>query len=309
MASNYNSRLRAPEILVDGEHFTLIRERETYDDLVRGEIGRFTKMCAGGNDFIVIDNRFGNYPDGTVLAPRLCRRSHSIGADGLLFLERGRDAGRLKMRIFNPDGSEAEMCGNGARCIAAFAYRMGIGAKNADFETLAGPVSAEILGDEVKLKMNEPAGLKLSLEFSVDDRTYSASFINTGVPHTVLVVEDIETADVESLGRKIRNLPMFEPAGTNVDFVELVDAGRIRLRTYERGVEGETLACGTGAAASAIVCSLLGEAASPVSVETRGGSILTVYFKKGEKVTDVYLRGDAAFVCEGAFDLYRYKKV
>ncbi len=303
MASNYNSRLRAAEILVDGERFTMVREKETYDDLVRGETGRFTKMCAGGNDFIVIDNRFGNYPDGTVLAARLCRRSHSIGADGLLFLEKGQDAGRLKMRIFNPDGSEAEMCGNGARCIAAFAYCKGIGSRKLNFETLAGLVSAEIIDGEVKLKMSEPAGLKLSLELSVDGRTYPASFINTGVPHTVLVVEDIETADVESLGGKIRNLPVFKPAGTNVDWVEVIDTNRIRLRTYERGVEGETLACGTGAAASAIVCSLLGKTASPVSVETRGGSILTVCFERGEKVTDVYLQGDARFVCEGSFDL------
>ena len=286
---------------------------------------KFTKMCASGNDFIVVDNRSGSYPDGAALAQRLCRRSYSIGADGLLFLENGK-SGKLKMRIFNPDGSEAEMCGNGARCIAAFCYREKIANRKVHFETLAGLIEAEVVEPEsrrgsihrtrttgvinvaptqgessyaVNLKMGNPSGIELSFDMIIDGEKYMMSFINTGVPHTVLIMESIKNVDVKSLGRKIRCHEKFQPEGTNVDFVEVVDRGRIRLRTYERGVEGETLACGTGAAASAMVCHLLGKANSPVSVETGGGSTLKVHFKEDGEITDVYLQGDAGFVYEG----------
>ena len=288
---------------------------------------KFTKMCASGNDFIVIDNRSGSYPDGTALAHKLCRRSYSVGADGLLFIENG-NSGKLKMRIFNPDGSEAEMCGNGARCIAAFCYREKIANRKVNFETLAGLVEAEIIESEscrgsiyrtrttgvinvaptidqggnsyeVKLKMCNPSGIDLSFDMIIDGEKYMMSFINTGVPHTVLIMESIKNVDVKLLGRKIRYHKKFQPEGTNVDFVEVLDRERIRLRTYERGVEGETLACGTGAAASALVCHLLGKANSPVSVETGGGSTLKVHFKEDGEISDVYLQGDASFVYEG----------
>ncbi len=260
---------------------------------------KFTKMCAGGNDFIVIDNRFGTCHDRASLALKLCKRSYSVGADGLLLLEKSRKPDQLKMRIFNPDGSEAEMCGNGAGCIAAFASRKGISGRKVNLETLAGLVSAEVIGTEVKLKMYEPTGIKLSFKLLIDNREYSASSINTGVPHTVLIVENLEAIDIE-LGRKIRYHKMFQPEGTNVDFVEVVGRRKIRLRTYERGVEAETLACGTGAVAGAIVGHLLGKVNPPTSVETGGNSTLVVHFKPEDgKVTDVYLQGNATFVYEG----------
>ena len=258
-------------------------------------------MCAGGNDFIVIDNRSGICADGASIASRLCKRSYSVGADGLLLLEKGSKPGQLRMRIFNPDGSEPEMCGNGARCIASFATHKGISESKVNLETKAGLVEAEVKGNSctVKLKMCEPAGIKLSFKLSIDGKEYFASFINTGVPHTVLDVENLETIDIE-LGKKIRYHKMFEPEGTNVDFVQVVDRGKIRLRTYERGVEAETLACGTGAVAGACVGYLLGKVSPPVSVETGGGCTSVVDFKPGDgKVTDVYLQGDATFVYEG----------
>ena len=293
---------------------------------------KFTKMCAGGNDFIVIDNRFGICTDGASLALRLCKRSYSAGADGLLLLEKGKKSDQFKMRIFNPDGSEAEMCGNGARCIAAFASRKGISGSKVNLETHAGLISAEVIGPEVRLhphlspplclaggrasrgrikkrgkgnsckvrlKMCEPSDIRLSLKLSIDDREYITNFINTGVPHTVLIVEDLKTIDIE-LGKKIRYNELFQPQGTNVDFVEVIDRQKIRLRTYERGVEAETLACGTGAVAGAIVSYLLGKVSPPVSAETGGGHTLVIHFKpEDEKVTEVYLEGDATFVYEG----------
>ncbi len=294
-------------------------------------------MCAGGNDFIVIDNRSGICADGASIASRLCKRSYSVGADGLLLLEKGSKTGQLRMRIFNPDGSEPEMCGNGARCIAAFASHKGISESKVNLETKAGLVEAEIIRPQVrlrphpnpppsrgrikpapdrlrrreakensctvKLKMCEPAGIKLSFKLSIDGKEYLVSFINTGVPHTVVVVENLETIDIE-LGKKIRYHKMFEPDGTNVDFVQVVDRGKIRMRTYERGVEAETLACGTGAVAGACVGHLLGKVSPPVSVETGGGCTSVVHFKPGDgKVTDVCLQGDATSVYEGTFAL------
>ncbi len=317
MASNYNSRPRCSEFLVEGDNLRLIREREAYEDLIKGEtltpnssILNFTKMCAGGNDFIVIDNRSGLCPDGVSTASWLCKRAHSVGADGLLLLEKGKKPGQLRMRIFNPDGSEAEMCGNGARCIAAFASHKGISNRNVNLETQAGLIQAEVIGGSieergkgnsctVKLKMCEPQGIKLSFKLSVDGKEHTVSFINTGVPHAVLIVENLEIIDIE-LGRQIRYHKMFQPQGTNVDFVEVVDKERIRLRTYERGVEAETLACGTGAVAAALVGHLLGKVNPPVSVETGGGCTSVVHFKpEKKKVKDVYLQGEATMVYEG----------
>jgi len=272
-------------------------------------------MCAGGNDFIVVDNRNQMLEDPVSFASGLCKRSYSVGADGLLLLEKGESSGRLKMRIFNPDGSEAEMCGNGARCIAAFVNREGISGKKASFETIAGLVESEVVSSafcmqtageagqvsyEVRLKMYEPSGQRLSFKLPVDGDDYTVSFINTGVPHTVVLVEDIEAVDVKLLGGKIRYNESFEPEGTNVNFVQLIDREKIRLRTYERGVEAETLSCGTGAIASAVVGYLLGKVDSPVSVLTTGGGILKIFFEAGDAgVKNVYLQGDAVFVYEG----------
>jgi len=264
---------------------------------------KFTKMCAGGNDFIVIDNREKNLPPGeAALARELCQRRFSVGADGLLVLENSSQGNDFRMRIFNPDGSEAEMCGNGARCLARFARNQGITEETMAFGTLAGRMEAEVHGEDVRLKMADPADIRLRLRLCLDSGNYEAHYLDTGVPHVVLFVENLDDVSVDELGRVIRYHKEFAPRGANVNFVKVVGSDSLCLRTYERGVERETLACGTGAVASAIVAFSLGRAVKlPIEARTRGGDILKVYFdvSSANKVTNVYLEGKAQFVCEG----------
>jgi len=252
---------------------------------------KFVKMVASGNDFVVIDSRIpssrirGPLPK---LARSLCQRNTGVGADGLLVLEASNKAD-FRMRIFNADGSEPEMCGNGLRCAALQAHK-----KRLKIETKAGIYEAAVIGkNKVKIKMEEPKGLRLNFPITVNRRSIKVNYIDTGVPHTVIFVQGLEEIDVGSIGRNIRYHKRFEPRGTNVDFVEIMDEENIKMRTYERGVEGETLACGTGAVASAII------AGQGANVRTRGG-ILKVYFnKRGNKIKDVYLEGEAKEVYRG----------
>ena len=261
-----------------------------------------TKMSGSGNDFILIDNRSKVVPDSemTSLTRSLCRRMVSVGADGLIFIEPS-DRYDFKWRFFNADGSEAEMCGNGGRCAARFAFLKGIAGKEMTFETLAGPIRAWVDGAVVKLQLTSPKDQRLNLQIELDGKTIDFDFLNTGVPHTLIWVEDSEKADVTRLGPKIRFHEYFKPAGTNVDFVQLTPAGLLSLRTYERGVEGETLACGTGAVAAAAVAFLKNRLASPVRVRTRGGEILTVYLEgqAGQGIEQVYLEGAVRLVFQG----------
>lgn len=304
MASNYNARPRVAEYLVDGETFKLIREPEHYVDLVDTELLRFTKMCGSGNDFIMIDNRNDRHPDRAGLARRLCGRSISAGADGVIFLERGMEEHVLRMRIFNSDGSEPEMCGNGARCFAAYAHRQGfVEGGNLVFETGAGTVSAAVIKDEeVRLKMSEPSGLKLGIKLNAGGGECVLNSINTGVPHAVIFTDDLEKADVAGLGREIREHDSFKPAGTNVNFVKVLSDKAIQVRTYERGVEAETLACGTGAAAAALISHVLGKVSPPVNVRTSGGE-LKLAFKPGKEPSEVHLQGDARVVYDGVMKI------
>lgn len=263
----------------------------------------FYKMVASGNDFIVIDNRKGELKNPIKKTAELCRLHTGIGADGVLLFEKSKKAD-FKMRIINSDGSEAEACGNGFRCIALFAKeKMGY-PSSFSFETLAGIIRAQVKGKNVRVQMVNPTGLKLRAQLLVDGHRLHYSFINTGVPHTVIFVQGLEKIDVPNLGRSIRYHKDFQPKGTNVNFVEVKTQSDIQVRTYERGVENETLACGTGSTASAIITCLSGYAKSPVRVHTRGGEILTVGFQKdGEKITQVTLEGEAALVYEGKINL------
>ncbi|NOX96790.1 MAG: diaminopimelate epimerase [Nitrospirae bacterium] len=268
---------------------------------------KFTKMCAGGNDFIVIDNREKVLPRGEAdLARELCPRRFSIGADGLLLLEHSSQGSDFRMRIFNPDGSEAEMCGNGARCLARFARRQGVAGEQMTFETLAGRMEAEVKdnGGEVKLKMPDPRDIRLHIRLCLDGDVYEVHYLNTGVPHVVLPIESLESVPVNELGRKLRYHKEFFPRGTNVDFIEVESKRSLRVRTYERGVEKETLACGTGAVASAIVAFSLGKVARPpIEVHTRGKEILRIHFQAAAaKITNVYLEGKAEFAYEGEIE-------
>ena len=263
---------------------------------------KFTKMCAAGNDFIVIDNREKNLSRGEAdLAKELCQRRFSVGADGLLFLEGASQGNDFRMRIFNPDGSEAEMCGNGARCLARFARKQGLAGERLTFETRAGRMEAEVHGEEVRLKLANPSDIKLHLHLHLDGKAYEVHYLNTGVPHVVLLVEDLEDVPVDEWGRKLRYHKEFAPRGANVNFIKVESRHSLRLRTYERGVEKETLACGTGATASAMVAFSLGRVARPpIEVYTRGGEILKIYFDASLSIiTNVYLEGKAKFIYKG----------
>lgn len=263
----------------------------------------FVKMVASGNDFVVIDNRKTKIPGPGIHAfvKKICDRNYGVGADGILLIEPSKKAD-FRMRIINSDGSEAEMCGNGARCAALFAKGYKIAGKEMNFETLAGIIEAGVNGDIVRLKMTDPSDLRREVRLLIENEDYRAHFVNTGVPHTVIYVENLDSWDVKRLGREIRHHKTFAPKGTNVDFVEVQKGNLIRVRTYERGVEDETLACGTGVVAAAIISAAMKDFKSPVVCLTKGGDKLKIYFKKsGDDFTDVYLEGGAKVVFYGQY--------
>ncbi len=270
----------------------------------------FYKMSGAGNDFIVIDNRRGEVDEEGLSRwiEKVCRRKLSVGADGLILVEEAEGVD-FKWRFFNNDGSRAEMCGNGARCAARFAYLRQIAGQKLSFETDAGIVRAWVDEDRVKIQMTEPADLKPDRTLALESGTLAFASINTGVPHVVCTVDDIEAVDVVGLGRRIRNHPDFAPAGTNVNFIAPTAAGGIAIRTYERGVEDETLACGTGAVAAALITAARKGSSSPIDVLTRSGETLTVHFTAQDgRFADVYLEGDARVVYTGELlpDAWRY---
>ncbi len=258
-------------------------------------------MNGSGNDFIIIDNRRGVLPveDARMFASRVCRRKVSAGADGLILIENS-DTADFKWRFFNSDGSVAEMCGNGSRCVARFAFEQGICGPDMTFETLAGRIRAQVSGARVKVTLPAPTALKLDYTIELEQGPMVVSSINTGVPHVVITVPDPEVADVVAMGREIRFHPLFSPAGTNVNFVSAGANGSLRIRTYERGVEDETLSCGTGTVAAAVVGVCRSEVFSPVKVVTQSGETLTVYVTRmGRDLVEVSLEGGTRLVYEG----------
>jgi diaminopimelate epimerase len=258
----------------------------------------FYKMSGSGNDFIIIDNRRNiiDEKDLSNFISRVCRRKMAVGADGFILIENS-DRADFRWRFFNSDGSIAEMCGNGARCVARFAYLNDIAGPNMSFETLAGVVEARIIGDRVKVKMTDPTEFKTDETIHLKNGPLSISSINTGVPHVVIVMNRIDDADITGMGREIRFHERFSPAGTNVNFASHITDNTIAIRTYERGVEDETLACGTGAAAGAIVMAYKMKIGSPISVLTQSGGYLNIFFKEKEgKYYDIFLEGDARII-------------
>lgn len=263
----------------------------------------FTKMHGAGNDFILIDNRPLRLDDGAArrLAKRLCARRTAIGADGLMLLDTG-EAGDFRMRHYNLDGSRASFCGNGARCMARFAYRRGIAGPVMTFEADDGSHVAEILEDQVRLHTIDPTGIRLSCAIAGYPRATLVHTLNTGVDHAVLPSPDIALEAVERDGRQLRRHPFFQPDGVNVNFFQPMDAANIAVRTYERGVEAETLSCGTGAVACAVVFSLLEDAPPPIRAHTHSGETLTVMFHRREgRISEVTLEGSAHVVFEGVW--------
>ncbi len=263
----------------------------------------FAKMVGAGNDFVVIDNRNASLPEGEPRARfvrDICRRRLAVGADGVLLLENTENA-HFRMRYYNADGGEAEMCGNGGRCIARFAYLHGIAPARMRFVSAAGTHEAEIRGANVKLQMTPPHSLSLNNRVGLSGGTRTLHTLNTGVPHAVEVVADVDAVDVVGIGREIRYHELFRPAGTNANFITPLDRHAFRIRTYERGVEDETLACGTGTTAAAIIGSFLGLFDSPVVGITQSGLPLTIHFaNRGEHAEDVFLEGNADVAFTGS---------
>ena len=260
----------------------------------------FMKMSGSGNDFILIDHRKPILRRERMkeFARNVCRRRISVGADGLIFIEPSERAD-FRWQFFNADGSEAEMCGNGGRCAARFAYLKGIAGSSLTFETIAGVLSAQVDGKRVKLELTRPHGLKLDENLVIEGKPLSVSTINTGVPHAVHFVDDVEQWDVVRMGRAIRNHSHFAPSGTNANFVQIGRDSHLAVRTYERGVEDETLACGTGLVASSLIAAFKGWVKSPVSVRTQGGDTLWVHFEiEGKEVKGVFYEGDVHIIYE-----------
>ncbi|MDF1577207.1 MAG: diaminopimelate epimerase [Desulfobulbales bacterium] len=275
----------------------------------------FTKMSGTGNDFIIIDNRDRRIEKSRMagLAARICRRRFSVGADGLILLEES-DRADFRWQFYNGDGSEAEMCGNGARCAARYAYSRGIAPARMHFETIAGLIEAQMVGDSVKIRLTPPTDILLSRSVEFGGSEKKVHSINTGVPHAVHFVEDNGNIPVREWGKHIRYHKLFEPAGTNVNFVQMPE-NELYVRTYERGVEDETMACGTGAVASAIIAALHGHVTSPVRVRTSGGDVLTIHFslieldgppvavdkesRHEQRIAEVFLEGPANFIYDG----------
>ena len=266
----------------------------------------FTKAAASGNDFIILDNRANKLVERGLNLSNFTkfssRRKFSVGADGILVLEDSK-SGNFKMRIFNPDGREVTMCGNGIRCSAMYAHKEKWCSSPMKIETGAGIIEAEVKEELVKVRMTEPCDIRLEQNIGVAKTIMSIHTINIGVPHAIHFVEGIENYPVKATGRDIRRHKVFEPAGTNVDFVEVRDNSTIVLRTYERGVEDETLACGTGAVASAIIAHMVRSVKEPISVVTRSKDVLKIYFKKERNsFSNVCLEGTAKIIFQGGID-------
>src|SRR6266852_2372075 len=289
----------------------------------------FIKFSGAGNDFIVVDNRNRavNPRKMPAFVASVCTRHLSVGADGLIFIEKSPKA-HFRWRFYNNNGGEAEFCGNGARCGARFAYLKRIAPKKMRFEGAAGVVEAMVDGECVTVRVPDPTDLRLNIRLDIPPHrrrrtdlgapsqpshmgmTLEGHAINTGVPHFVYFVHDTSTAEVIGLGRQLRRHDFFKPAGTNVDFVEVVDRRTIRIRTYERGVEDETLACGSGAIAAALISSAVHKVESPVTVLPLSRSPLAVSFlADGPRFTNITLTGEARAVYEGSMhsNAWEYK--
>jgi diaminopimelate epimerase len=265
---------------------------------------RFTKMNGAGNDFVLLDNRAGDIALTREQIARICDRHRGVGADGVLVLELPTNGADFRMRYYNADGGEAEMCGNGARCFARFADRTAGPLEKLSFETPAGVIGAQLGGELVTLQMSDPSDLRLGLEIPLGGENIRASYLDSGVPHVVVPVTTIDEVDVRSLGSALRNHPIFAPRGANANFSEQRGSRSIAIRTYERGVEAETLACGTGVVASAIIFAANKNVSGPIGVLVRGGDTLQVNFtREGNRFSNVTLSGPADFVFDGTIDL------
>ena len=265
----------------------------------------FYKMNGAGNDFIVIDNRDLSIDLSKEQIEALCDRHRGIGADGLLAVEPAEGEADYKFRYYNADGGEAEMCGNGARCFGMFtAHLKGEVTESVSFETIAGELRADLIDGDVRIAMSDPFDLERQTPCSIEGLETIAS-LNTGVPHAVGFTDSLDSLDVQKAGAAIRYHEHFSPNGTNANFAQVIGKSHIAIRTYERGVEGETLACGTGMCASALLHHLNTGDPSPIQVDVAGGDTLEIGFERvGESdFKNVTLKGPADFVFEGDIEI------
>ena len=265
----------------------------------------FTKMNGAGNDFVLIDNRARKVTLLRDQVVRLCDRHRGVGADGVILLVPSASGkADWAWEFYNSDGGAGEMCGNGARCFSRFVRKLTGLTRGFSFETGAGVITASFQGNRVTVSLTRPKDLRLNQQVALSAGAQTIHSLNTGVPHAVLFVADVDRAMVQQLGPEIRRHAHFAPKGTNVNFVQRLGPNHIRVRTFERGVEGETLACGTGVTAAALVAARLHGFTSPVKVRVQGGGQLEVSFREdhGEFV-DVRLTGPAESVFEGRIEL------
>ncbi|MEY2409967.1 MAG: diaminopimelate epimerase [Verrucomicrobiota bacterium] len=265
----------------------------------------FVKMNGAGNDFVLVDNRAGKVRLDTRQIIQLCDRHRGIGADGLfLLIPNASGKADWSWEFHNSDGSVADMCGNGARCFARFVQSVAGAREQVSFETGAGIITARFHGTRVTIDLTEPGEVRLEEIIPVGGAKLAVHSINTGVPHAIVFVPDADQAMVQAVGAEIRHHPHFKPRGTNVNFAQVLGPNHLRVRTYERGVEGETLACGTGVTAAALVSSRVHQFKSPVKVQVQGGDTLEVSWTEAEgRFTSVRLNGPADFVFKGTIEI------
>lgn len=264
----------------------------------------FTKMHGAGNDFVMMDNRNGQVCLNISQIAWLCDRHRGVGADGLLLVEPPMQNADFRMRYYNSDGREAEMCGNGTRCFIRYAQRIsGIQSKILSFETPAGVIRGIILDDHVEIQMSNPTHYRPPTTLQLEGGPEEVYFINTGVPHAVVFVDQVENIHVNRRGAELRHHSTFAPHGTNVNFVQILAPNHLRIRTYERGVEAETLACGTGIVASALLHHQRSAVHSPLHVTVQGGDTLQVSFENSPNFRNVRMLGPAAFVFDGQIEI------
>lgn len=258
----------------------------------------FAKYHGLGNDFIVIDDRQETFPiDDNVLIAHLCNRRKGIGADGLILLQESFKADYW-MRIFNADGKEAEMCGNGLRCCMAFMRDQGIALTENQILVSGRIYTCRFVDDLISVDMGRTREVSWNISVSIFGKEVSVHYIHTGVPHGVIFVDDVDEIDVASEGKEVRWHPMFQPKGVNVNFVSELPSGMLKMRTFERGVEQETLACGTGASAVAMAASKMLGYASPMKILTASNEIIEIRLSEDEEIEMI---GSATFVFKGHF--------
>jgi diaminopimelate epimerase len=264
---------------------------------------QFWKMHGSSNDFILVDDRKMEFPASDKgWVTRISARKTGVGCEGIVLIQPSRKHD-FRMRFFNPDGTEVSMCGNGARCVAKLANQLGIAPERMTIETVAGSLKAEILGDDVRLEMMTPKNLRVDGALKVAGKQMQYGYVVAGVPHVVIEVENIDECDVQAMGSRIRHHADFAPGGTNADFISVLGPQMLKVRTYERGVEAETLACGTGVVASAIIAAKRGRVTAPVKVLVASRDILTVDFHFArESVENVTLLGPAVHVYRGILE-------